>query len=210
MKGMCTYTHMTKYVEDKWNELKTHVTKLVSDKSTETTAKLKADYNAKFSKQQDEIDALQAQVAALTARSAFDNGTLGSAPAPEKKAAKPASKPAAKRAPKAAAKQAAKVIPQKQPVSSPNTSKGVQKRKTYYRPSKAELQKRAQEEAKETAEYEAMMEKTKDETVRQTRSMLYMKDKRMHVPSTRFEGRISTLPPVDIGPRESLCLPGRR
>ena len=90
MKGMCTYTHMTKYVEDKWNELKAHVTKLVSDKSTETTAKLKADYNAKFSKQQDEIDALQAQVAALTARSAFDNGTLGSAPAPEKKAAKPA------------------------------------------------------------------------------------------------------------------------
>eukprot|EP00966_Prymnesium_polylepis_P079340 1838603-Prymnesium_polylepis.1 len=61
MKGMCTYTHMTKYVEDKWNELKAHVTKLVSDKSTETTAKLKADYNAKFSKQQDEIDALQAQ-----------------------------------------------------------------------------------------------------------------------------------------------------
>ena len=51
MKGLCTYTHMTTYVEDKWNELKTHVTKLVSDKSTETTAKLKADYNAKFSKQ---------------------------------------------------------------------------------------------------------------------------------------------------------------
>ena len=49
MKGLCTYTHMTTYVEDKWNELKTHVTKLVSDKSTETTGKLKADYNAKFS-----------------------------------------------------------------------------------------------------------------------------------------------------------------
>ena len=47
---MCTYTQMTKYVENKWNELKTHVTKLVSDmKSTETTEKLKADYNAKFS-----------------------------------------------------------------------------------------------------------------------------------------------------------------
>ena len=102
MKGMCTYTLMTKYVEDKWNELKTHLTKFVSDKSTETTAKLKADYNAKFSKQQDEIDALQAQVAALTARSAFDNGTLGSAPATEKKAVKPA----AKRAPKAARLQA--------------------------------------------------------------------------------------------------------
>ena len=127
-----------------------------------------------FFKQQDEIDALKAQVAALTARSAFDNGTL--APAPEKKAA---SKPAAKRAPKAAAKQAAKVTPQKQPISSPRTSRGVQKRKTY-RLSKAELQKRAREEAKETADYRAMMEKTKNETVRQTRSMLYLKDKRMH------------------------------
>ena len=176
MKGMCTYTLMTKYVEDKWNELKTHLTKFVSDKSTETTAKLKADYNAKFSKQQDEIDALQAQVAALTARSAFDNGST-LAPAPEKKAA---SKPAAKRAPKAAAKQAAKVTPQKQPISSPKTSRGVQKRKTYYCPSKAELQKRAREEAKERADYEAMMEETKDETVRQTRSMLPLKDKRMH------------------------------
>ena len=48
MKAMCTYTHMTRYVEDKWNELKTYATKIVSDKSTETTAKLKADYNAKF------------------------------------------------------------------------------------------------------------------------------------------------------------------
>ena len=50
---MCTYTQMTKYVENKWNELKTHVTKLVSDKSTETTEKLKADYNAKFSMKED-------------------------------------------------------------------------------------------------------------------------------------------------------------
>ena len=157
--------------------MKTHVTKLESDKSTETTAKLKADYNAKFSKQQDEIDALQAQVAALTARSAFDNGTLGSAPAPEKKAAKPASKPAAKRAPKAAAKQAAKVTPQKQPISSPKTSRGVQKRKTYYRPSKAELQKRARDEAKEKADYEAEREEKKG---RQTRSTWDMKDKHMY------------------------------
>ncbi len=183
MKGMCTYTHMTKYVDDKWTELKTYLTKLVSDKSTETTAKLKADYNAKFSKQQDEIDALKAQVAALTARSGFDSGTL--APDPETMAA---SKPAAKRAPKAAAKRAskpaakqpAKVTPQKKPISSPKTSKGVQKRKTYYRPSKAELQKRAREEAKENADYMALMEKTKDSTKRQTRSMLPLKDKRMH------------------------------
>eukprot|EP00966_Prymnesium_polylepis_P128989 2982991-Prymnesium_polylepis.1 len=34
---------MTKYVEDRWSELKTHVTMLVSDKSTETTEKLEAD-----------------------------------------------------------------------------------------------------------------------------------------------------------------------
>ena len=72
MKGMCTYTLMTKYVDDKWTELKTHLTKLVSDKSTEITARLKADFNAKFSKQQDEIDALKAQVAVLTAHSAFN------------------------------------------------------------------------------------------------------------------------------------------
>ena len=168
MKGMCTYTLMTKYVEDKWTELKTHLTKLVLDKSTATTAKLKADYSAKFSKHQDEIDALKAQVAALTARSDFDSGTR--APDPETMAA---SKPAAK--------QPAKVTPQKKPITSPKTSKGVQKRNTYYRPSKAELQKRAQEEAKENADYRALMEQIKDDPKRQTRSMLPLKDKRMHV-----------------------------
>eukprot|EP00966_Prymnesium_polylepis_P149305 3449409-Prymnesium_polylepis.1 len=77
MKGFCTYTQATKLVADKCSELWNSVTKLVSDKSTETTAKLTANYNAKFSRQQDIIDALQAQVAALTARSAhYDNGTL--------------------------------------------------------------------------------------------------------------------------------------
>jgi hypothetical protein len=175
MKGMCTYTLMTKYVEDKWTELKTHLTKLVLDKSTATTAKLKADYSAKFSKHQDEIDALKAQVAALTARSDFDSGTR--APDPETMAA---SKPAAKRASKPAAKQPAKVTPQKKPITSPKTSKGVQKRNTYYRPSKAELQKRAREEAKENADYKTLMENTKDDPKRQTRSMLPLKDKRMH------------------------------
>ena len=55
----------------------------------------------------------------------------------------------------------------------------MQKKKTYRILSKAELQKRAREEAKERSDYEAMMEEKKDETVRQTRSMMYLKDKRI-------------------------------
>ena len=70
------------------------------------------------------------------------------------------------------------MTPQKQPVSSPKTktSRGVQKRKTYYRPSKADLQKRAQEEAEERAAYEAERDEKKG---RQTRSTWDLKDKRM-------------------------------
>eukprot|EP00966_Prymnesium_polylepis_P046261 1071347-Prymnesium_polylepis.1 len=121
----------------------TSVTKLVSDKLSETTttlmanynakfAKLTADYNARISKRQDQFDSLEAQVAALTARSAyFENGALSNAPN-KTTAAKPAPKKtaAAKPAPKkTAAKPATPNTPnRKKPAPSPRTSSGVQKK----------------------------------------------------------------------------------